>query len=159
MKTLFLDANILFAATLSETGASRVLFLLAQKKKIKIVSSHYALEEAKRNIELKIGKEKLPEFFKLCSELSKLETTWTKPVEPLEEWHKEKRKELEEQNKWVQKYKAIIVEKDIPILYSAQKLKVNILVTLDRKDFMSKQMKATKFSFQILTPGEFLQSL
>lgn len=144
MKTLFLDANILFAATLSETGASRMIFLLAKKKEVKIMSSHYALNEAKRNLEKKIGKEELPEFWNLCAELTHLHVLTSK--------------ELEGQKNFLQKYKTVIIEKDIPILYSAKRLKVDVLVTLDRRDFMSKKMKETKFSFQTLTPGEFLQT-
>ncbi len=139
MKTVFLDANILFAAALSETGGSRALFLLAERKVIKIVGSRYALLEAKRNLQKK-NEQALPKFWSLCAELIELsdeevdlgfETTW----------------------------QPHIISKDLPILWGAFQLKVDVLVTLDRKDFMNEKIKKQKFPFKIMTPAELIQSL
>ena len=55
MKKLFLDANILFSATCSDSGASRMLFKLAKGDKVSLLSSTYAIEEALKNIEKKLG--------------------------------------------------------------------------------------------------------
>ncbi|MFA5828958.1 MAG: PIN domain-containing protein [Candidatus Gracilibacteria bacterium] len=139
MIKLFLDANILFAATASISGGSRALFDLAQKKLISLVSSEYALHEAKINIEKKLGHEKLVDFYKLVSWLTDV---YKKPLTKSE----------------LSAFQEIIVAKDIPILAGAKKLEVDFLITLDKKDFQNMKMKATKFPFQILSPGDFLRA-
>jgi predicted nucleic acid-binding protein len=47
---VFIDANILFSAALSGDGRSAALFLLAERGCCRLVSSHYAIEEARRNL-------------------------------------------------------------------------------------------------------------
>ncbi len=140
MKILFLDANIFFAATFSKTGGSAMLFKLAEKGKFKLVTSLYALNEAKRNIIHKKGNDFLPRFYELASKLTAIDQ------ESLES------EELDKWEEW-------IVPKDAPILASATLQKVDYLITLDRKDFMNTHLKKAPLSFKILTPGEFLQSL
>ena len=50
---LILDANILFTAAYSEQGISRALFHLAAARKCTLSTSPFALEEVKKNVELK----------------------------------------------------------------------------------------------------------
>lgn len=50
---LFLDANVLFAACWSPTGRSGLLLHLARAGEVELCSSPYALEEVRRNLELK----------------------------------------------------------------------------------------------------------
>lgn len=140
MDKLFLDANILFTATYSSSGASRVIFELAERKKVVIFSSKYAIKEAQVNILNKIGENHFPLFYKLISILHGVD----KKV-PLES-------EME-------KYKTIIVKKDIPILLSALELKVDYLITLDKRDFKNDKIKSANFPFAILQPGEYLKNL
>lgn len=47
---VFLDANVLFSAAYRETGSVRVFFPLAKAGACTLVSSAYALDEARRNI-------------------------------------------------------------------------------------------------------------
>jgi len=50
---LFLDANVLFAAAHSPAGRSRALFRLAGRGLCTLVTSPHAIEEARRNVNLK----------------------------------------------------------------------------------------------------------
>ena len=50
---LFLDANVLFAAAHSPAGRSRALFGLAERGLCTLVTSPHAIEEARRNVNLK----------------------------------------------------------------------------------------------------------
>ena len=59
MKKVFIDANIFFAASYSKNGGSALILELAKKKKIKIITVSYALAEAEKNIELKLGQKYL----------------------------------------------------------------------------------------------------
>lgn len=138
MDKLFLDANILFTATYSHTGASRAIFELAEKKKIIIFSSKYAIREAHVNIVNKIGETHLILFYRLISRLNDVD----------------KRQPVEEE---MQKYRKIIIAKDIPIILSASTLEADYLITLDKKDFKNDRIRQAKFSFTILGPGEYLR--
>lgn len=140
MKKLFLDANIFFAATYSETGASRFLFELARKEKVQLISSLYALKEAQVNIEKKIGPESLPLFFCFVSLLTQVDKE-------------------EPDGTLMHKYEKRIVSKDLPILCSSISMGVDVLITLDRKDFMTTVLQQADLPFKILLPGEYLQGL
>jgi|SRR5207253_7930413 len=50
---VFLDANVLFSAAYRETGSVRAFFLLADAGACELVSSGYAVDEARRNIRAK----------------------------------------------------------------------------------------------------------
>lgn len=140
MDIIFLDANIFFAAVWSEKGASRMLFRLAEKKKLELISCEYAIEEAKRNIETKIGPQKLPAFFRFLSELTFLD-----------------RKSLHHSE--FQFFRDVIPLKDMPILASAYRKKnaLYALITLDRKDFFTKKIRALQLPFRIMLPGDYLK--
>lgn len=140
MYKLFLDANIFFTATYSEIGGSRVIFELARNKKHVLVSSLYAIKEAKFNLEKKIGKESLPIFYTLVSLLNYIEK-----VSPPEELKI--------------KYQNLIVQKDLPILVSAINQKADFLITLDKKDFKTTKLKTANLPTKILLPGEYLKFL
>lgn len=47
---VFLDANVLFSAAYRETGSVRAFFALAEAGACELVSSGYAVDEARRNI-------------------------------------------------------------------------------------------------------------
>ena len=138
MDVLFLDANIFFAATASNTGASHFLFELGEQKHLKLISSFYALQEARRNIEKKLGPDKINTFLRLVSCLSKIDKTETDDNETA-------------------KYQHLIVAKDLPILLSAQKMKADFLITLDKKDFKTPKLSNANLPFKIMLPGEYVQ--
>ena len=50
---VFLDANVLFSAAYRETGSVRAFFALAQAGACELVTSGYAVDEARRNIRVK----------------------------------------------------------------------------------------------------------
>lgn len=47
---IFLDANVLFSAAYSPEGRSAALFALARQRYCRLITSRYALEEARRNL-------------------------------------------------------------------------------------------------------------
>lgn len=51
--SFFLDANVLFSAAYSQDGRAAILFALARSGSIRLVSSRYAAEEARRNLSAK----------------------------------------------------------------------------------------------------------
>lgn len=138
MHKLFLDANVLFAATYSKNGASFAIFELAKYGKVELVSSMYAVKEAKVNIEKKMGADLLPEFYTLISNLKILDS----------QNYEERRA-----------YKGLIVDKDLPILESAREQRVDFLVTLDRKDFKTQKILKADLPFKIVLPGEYLREI
>ncbi len=117
-----------------------MLFELAKVGKVELFTSLYALNEAKRNILRKVGRASLPRLYTLVSELKKIDQTEHSGIE-IEKW-----------TEW-------IIQKDAPILHSAQFLKVDVLITLDKKDFKSSRMKNAPIKFMISSPGELIQSL
>lgn len=50
MKRLFLDANVLFTAAHNPRGKAALLFQLGQLELVQLLSSAYAIEEARRNM-------------------------------------------------------------------------------------------------------------
>ena len=48
---VFLDANVVFSAAYSPEGRSATLFLFGRRKHCHLISSRFALEEARRNLE------------------------------------------------------------------------------------------------------------
>lgn len=138
MPKLFLDANIFFAATCSESGGSRALFKLAEKGLIKIFTSKYAFEEALVNVEKKLGRDKVPNLLNLVSLLDGMGDDFSAGT-------------------LRRKYQELIVEKDVPILIAAETLGVDALITLDKKDFKTKKLQRAKLPFIIASPGEFLK--
>jgi predicted nucleic acid-binding protein len=66
---LFLDANVIFSAAHNPKGNAAALFLLAEQGHCQLLSSRYAIEEARRNIELKYPG-RLEELERLISFLS-----------------------------------------------------------------------------------------
>lgn len=140
MNKLFLDANILFTAAYSESGASRALFELAKNKKLILVSSKYAIFEARHNIQKKLTEKHLITLFKLIAELEFID-----------------KKEFSQEE--IKKHEDIIIIKDTPILLAAENQKAQFLITLDKKDFKNPKIKAAKLPFIIMSPGEYLQGL
>ena len=111
---LFLDANVIFSAAHREHGRAQALIALARAGHCTLVTSAYALEEARRNLGLK-SKDSGPrlsaalETITLVSEASHSLVTWAR-----------------EQG---------LPPKDAPILAAAIGARADLLVTGDARDF------------------------
>jgi uncharacterized protein len=110
----FLDANVLFSAAHSPTSRARVLFALNEARACTLLSSGYALEEARRNLALK-----RPESAAVLEQL-------LRQVEIVQEGSPEIIAWAQEQG---------LPADDAPILAAAALAKADILVTGDRTHF------------------------
>lgn len=139
MKTVFIDASVLFSATLSPTGASRELIRCALQSKVGLVANELVLYEVEKNISKK-NAAALAAFHDLKAIL---------PIELVEP--------TKEEILAVLPYTAI---KDAPHLASARKAHVDCLVSLDRKHMIDIRAAIQKdLGLRILLPGELLEEL
>jgi len=111
---VFLDANVLFSAAYRDTGSVRVFFALAEAGVCDLVSSAYAVEEARRNLlakhPMRVGDlESLLAGLTVCRE----------PASTSIEWAIAQR----------------LPAKDAPILAAAVEARCHLLVTGDRTHF------------------------
>ena len=138
---VFLDANVFFAAAGSPTGGSAFVLELAKQKKIRVVTVAYALVEAERNIQQKLGEKALDRYHQNLLEVGP-------EVQNIDNVPMNVAKTLEQ----------LLPLKDVPILLGAMLSDASFLLTLDRKDFLdNKKLEESKLSFKIVTPGDFLQ--
>jgi len=107
---LFLDANLLFTAAHNPDGKAALVIDLGTRGYWKLLSSNYAVEEARRNIEQKFP-ERLPALDAL---LAKIERVGTNPELPCP---------------------LPLPAKDVPILAAAIYCKATHLLTGDIRDF------------------------
>lgn len=114
MRRFFLDANVIFSAAHNPDGNAKALFKLAAARKIELLSSGYALEEAARNIGVKFP-QRVAEFnivvagLRLTGEPRQAVTQLAMAFE--------------------------LPSKDVPILAAAISAGSDVLVTGDRRDF------------------------
>lgn len=131
---VFFDSSVLISASISATGKSRYLLNLSDKNKIKGISSRYAVLESERALIKKLP-EALLMFQKVIQEANL---------------------EILDFPKNIVKYEKMIKDKaDAPILASAIEAKVDYLVTLNRKHFLSDKELQSKVDFKIIKPEEF----
>jgi uncharacterized protein len=136
---IFLDANILVAACGSAQGGSRYLFYIAEQESAwHLLTSAYAVSEARANVE-----RKLPGSLKHLSELlvSPQLTIVYPPSSPL-----------------ITAARTVVPKKDAPILAAAIAAKADTLCTLDKKDFHTKSVKqwSKKYQLSITDPRALL---
>lgn len=122
---VFLDANVLFSAAYREGGLVRVFFTLAAAGACQLVSSAYAIEEARRNIGAK-HPERLADLARLLTlvELS------PEPRDATLQWATA----------------TGLPAKDAPILAAAVQGRCPILATGDKADFgplLGRRMRGT----------------
>ena len=111
---LFLDANVIFSAAHREEGRSQDLVALARAGQCELLASKHAIEEARRNLELKsAGFER-----RLAKTLAQVTIVAEAPA-ALVEWARAQGLPL----------------KDAPILAAAVSAKADLLVTGDSRDF------------------------
>ena len=111
---VFLDANVLFSAAYRETGSMRAFFELAAAGACTLVSSAYAIEEARRNVALKHAPrtgdlDALVATLEICSEPRGATLSWALTTG--------------------------LPGKDAPILAAAVDARCHVLATGDRTDF------------------------
>lgn len=140
MSRVFLDANIYFTASRSPSGGSSVICELIKQKKLTLFATKQVLKEAKQNLGEKEDLKVNLRFYDLINTLK------PKIVNI--------KKQQAEEN-----FLKIINQKDCLVLEGASKAKVNFLVTLDRKDFFTNEIKKAKLPFEIVTPGDLIKKL
>lgn len=126
---LFLDANVLFSAAYSEHSG---ILMLWQIKSVKLISSIYAVEEARRNLDTLIQRDRLEKLLLDLEEIFPHHTDVELPKN------------------------VTIREKDKHILLSAISAKADFLITGDVRDFgkfYGKKIGGVK----ILPPAEYLK--
>lgn len=135
MYRLFLDANVMFTAAHNPDGKAAFLFQPAGRRSWALLSSLYAVEEARRNLA-----EKYPAILAQFEQLARaLQLVGQPPV-------------------LAESY--ALVEKDRPILAAALAADATHLLTGDRKDFGHLMNKpGNSGGVVIQTVAEFLASL
>ena len=114
MTRVFLDANVLFAATISENGRAAALFLLAKEELCELVISPHAIAETRRNLEARYP-ESLDRFARLLHKVVLAPEATSSAVA----WGRDQG----------------LPEEDAPILGAAVAAHVDVLVTGDRTHF------------------------
>lgn len=134
---VFLDANVLFSAAYRETGSVRPFFALADAGLCDLVSSGYAVDEARRNILARhpdrgADLESLARKLALCREPIPATIAWAKTLG--------------------------LPAKDTPILAAAVEAHCQLLVTGDRSHFgrlFGRRLRGTI----VLSPAEAIDLL
>lgn len=127
MDRLFLDANVLFSAAYRSDARLRELWAA---KDVKLVTSSYAVEEARRNLNSPEQREELEKLMR------KMEVLASSPAE--------------------RPVTIDLPQKDRPILLAAIESKAGYLITGDFTHF-GKYYRKTVEGVLILTPSEYLQ--
>lgn len=134
---VFIDASVLIAAILKESGASRFILELGRQKLIKIVLTDKIVQEASFNLKKKYGEKELFELLKQLVLLKENILVFDDIV--------------------VSRESFVIEAKDRHVLAGALHSKVNFLVTLDKKHFFGEKIKKASLPVKIILPGDFLK--
>jgi predicted nucleic acid-binding protein len=134
---LFLDANVLFTAAYSPQGISRAFFALAQAGHCSLVTSAFALDEARRNLAAKVPAA-VEELAKLLPSLLIV----PEPAPDLVRWA----------------LQLPLPVKDAPITAAAVQGGVSVLVTGDRRDFDHLFGQTVK-GIKVVSPRDVLAEL
>jgi len=134
---IFLDSNVILSGLLSDKGPPRLILDLLSLELPFLVGStgKYCLIEIERNL-----KKKVPEVLSVYKTyLPKLNLKVVPLPRPEE----------------VKKFSGQIANKDIPVLASAFRGRVDFLVTGDKQHFEKLKISG-RYPFKIVTPAEFL---
>jgi predicted nucleic acid-binding protein len=137
---VFLDSNVILSGLLSDKGAPRILLdLLSIGFPFLIgLTGRYNLMEMERNI-----KKKMPGILSVYKEYFPRLNLRIIPLPPKGE---------------LREYSGKIADKDIPVLVSALRGKVDFLITGDKQHF-GKMKDLDKYPFHVVTPSEFIDSV
>ena len=132
---LFLDANVIFSAAHRDEGRAQDLIALAQAGRCVLLASAHALEEARRNLELKSR-----DFGRRLSVSLAVITIVAEAPHALVAWSQQQGLPLN----------------DAPILAAAIHARADLLVTGDARDFghlYDRTLRGTK----VLTPARAIE--
>jgi predicted nucleic acid-binding protein len=132
---LFLDANVIFSAAHREAGRAQDMIALARCGHCILLASEHALEEARRNLDLKSSRFER----RLAQALAQITIVAEAPVVLVE---------------WAQGQG--LPMKDAPILAAAVHAKADLLVTGDMRDF-GHLFGHTLREVQVVTPADALE--
>ncbi len=135
---LFLDACVFIAAAASSQGASALVLEICTRGMAQPVATQLILQEAERNIRLKFDQEVLCRFYQ---DIADSELRLIEPARPDE----------------IAACSRIIAPKDAHVLAAAIRSEAGILLTLDRKHFMTPSVRHAKSGLAIQTPGDFIR--
>lgn len=138
MNRVFLDANVCFAGCVSSSGASALILRLAERGYIQVVASRFVLREAERNLRQKASQKAVQAFHRFL-ESTPLIVIPTPRDEVLA------------------KYATVIHPKDVSVLAAAVETRVDYLVTLDRRHFLTQPVQSSSGQTKILIPAGFLK--
>ena len=126
---VFVDSSVLFSAVNSPTGGSAKLFTV---ENLKLIASPVVMTEVERNVRKKLLSDHLKRFFLLVEQLTIIDQ---RPDESV-----------------IRQAKKVIAQKDAVILAEAKQSKAEVVVTLDKKHFLTP--KAAKFmgKQKVVTP-------
>jgi len=130
---VFVDSSVLFSAVNSPTGGSAKLFTV---ENLKLIASPVVMTEVERNVRKKLLSDHLKRFFLLVEQLTIIDQ---RPDESV-----------------IRQAKKVIAQKDAVILAEAKQSKAEVVVTLDKKHFLTP--KAAKFmgKQKVVTPKMLL---
>ena len=137
---IFLDANIIIAATGSDLGGSRYLFKIAeQNPHWQLLTSVYAIAEARANVLAKLSN-RYAFFISLIT--STALTVIHPPAETI-----------------IKLAHGLVPPKDEPILAAAISCSANILCTLNKKDFHTPRVRrrCRDWGIRIVLPKDLLE--
>lgn len=137
---IFIDASVWIAAAGSPTGASHIILTFCREGFARPVCSRTVLREAEKNIRAKLGSEALLQFYQALADAA-LEMAGALTLE-----------EIAAQSQ-------VIAAKDAHVLASALKAQVDVLLTLDRKHFLTRRIAEARLPLRIMIPGDFLREL
>jgi predicted nucleic acid-binding protein len=137
---LFIDASVFFAAAASPTGGSSLVLEICTGRRYAAVCSPKVIQEAQRNIRLKLTDDELVRFYHL---LARLSPALAPPVSEAAE----------------APYRPLVTAKDSHVIAAAVQGQAHFLISLDRKHLVNDKVRAAGLPFQVMTPGEFLQAV
>ncbi len=136
ISSVFIDSSVLYAACKSRYGASAQILAYCKRQKIKGYISLHVMTEVRRNISNESDhkvKQRLNNYL-LESKLKLVEAT----------------------SAYIEKCKRVINDRDAPILAAALNSGVDMLATLDKKDFFQLKVREFIHPVQIVTPKDVL---
>lgn len=135
----FLDASVVIAATLSATGASRAVLLLAEPGVVEVRWTPRILREAHRNLAVKGGPFATRQLLRLLAG----HRNWEVP-------------DVDDQA--VDRWAGTVHAKDAHVLAGAEGAGATHLLTLDRVHLL-RPLASASLPFRVCAPSDFLQEV
>lgn len=137
---VFFDSSVIIAALFSHTGASATIISFCEPKLIGGYISDGVVSEVNE-----VLRRKFPEALNLFKEFMKISKLKVVVVKP--------KSKISLAKKWIKD------PDDAKILAAAKQIEVDYLLTLDIRHFIRDEGVSIKSGLNILTPGDFLNSV